>query len=332
MKKVKWGVLSTAGIAQQQLIPAILRSENAELIAIASRGEKSKEVANAFDIPKAYTSYQQLIEDPEIEAVYIPLPNKLHKEWVIKAAEHKKHILCEKPAALNGSELKEMIDVTEEHDVKFMEGFMYQFHPQHEKVKQLIKSGMIGDVAFMRASFSFLLNDAETNIRMSAELGGGSLNDIGCYALHSIRNILDEEPVKVYASAKKDSKYKVDTNVAGVLTFDSGVEASFDCSFNAIGRNAYEVIGSKGSIEVTSAYRPDVNENGQGVIRLKKDNGEVEEFTIAGDQYKLEVEHFSEAISKQIDPLYTKEKIINNMKVLESCFQSIDSGHSVLIK
>ncbi|MRH41954.1 gfo/Idh/MocA family oxidoreductase [Aquibacillus halophilus] len=332
MKQVKWGVLSTAGIGQEQLIPAIQRSGNGEVIAIASRGDKAKEVAKELNIPKAYTSYEQLLEDPEIEAVYIPLPNSLHKEWVIKAAEHGKHVLCEKPAALNGAELKEMIDVCEHHQVQFMEAFMYQFHPQHEKVKQLIQSGVIGEVASMRGAFSYFLGDPETNIRMSSDLGGGALYDIGSYATHSIRYIMDAEPVKVYASAKTDPKYKVDTTVAGVLSFENGVEALFDCSFEATFRNLYEVLGSTGKIEVNSAYRPDTSENGEGVIRVTKDNGEVEEFSVAGDQYKLQVEHFSECVLENKEPSYSNEKITNNMKVIDACFKAIETGNSVRIK
>lgn len=329
MNLVKWGVLSTADIGQTQLIPAIQRAENAEVVAIASRGENAKAVAGKLGIPKAYTSYEQLLEDPEIEAVYIPLPNSLHKEWVIKAAKHGKHVLCEKPASLTQNELREMVDVCNKNQVKFMEAFMYQFHPQHDKVRELIQAGEIGKVAFMRSSFSFFLENPSENIRMTKDLGGGSLYDLGGYVTHSIRTILGEEPVKVYASANMDLKYNVDTTVAGVLSFASGVEASFDCSFQGTFRNSYTVVGSKGTIKVMSAYRPDLNELGKAVIRVKKENGSAEEYVVAGDQYKLQVEHVSDAIANNTQPIYSSEKMLNQAKVLDACFASVESGKSV---
>src|SRR5699024_3332432 len=179
-----------------------------------------------------FSSYEALLEDPEIDAVYIPLPNGLHKEWVIKAAEKKKHVLCEKPVAITTEELEEMIAACEKNNVTFMEAFMYQFHPQHEKVKELIRDGSIGDVSFMNASFSFYLGD-RTNIRLNKNLGGGAMFDAGCYTLHAIRNILDQEPVSVYASANYHSELDVDLTMAGVLNFDNGLVTTFNTSFDA---------------------------------------------------------------------------------------------------
>ncbi|MBM7570269.1 Gfo/Idh/MocA family protein [Aquibacillus albus] len=331
MRKVKWGVLSTANIGLEQVIPAIERSNNCEVVAIASRGEKAKQTAEELGITTAYTSYEGLLQDPEIEAVYIPLPNSMHKEWVIKAAEHGKHILCEKPAALNLSELEEMLAACEQHGVTFMEAFMYQFHPQHEKVKALIQDGEIGEVASMRASFSFVLNDGE-NIRLIPELGGGSMYDVGCYTIHVIRNILDEEPVNVYASSKIHPQFNVETNTAGVLTFANGVQATFDSSFEAMSRQTYQVVGSKGKIDVNGAFRPDTLEGGAGIIQLTKENGEVEEFAVEGDQYKLQVEHFAQCVIENKQPSYSKEKIRNQMKVFDASLQSMNNGSNVALK
>ncbi|WP_186580774.1 Gfo/Idh/MocA family protein [Aquibacillus kalidii] len=327
MTNVKFGVLSTAKIGLEQVIPAIKRSEYAEVLAIASRDDKSIKIAEEMAIPKAYTSYEELLDDPEIDAVYIPLPNNLHKHWVIEAAKKGKHVLCEKPATLNSEELAEIFEVCEKYGVTFMEAFMYQFHPQHDKVKELIMSGEIGDVSFMRSSFSFLLDDL-TNIRMVKELGGGSLYDVGCYTLHSIRNIIGQEPTKVYASAKLQPETGVDTTVAGVMSFANGVEASFDCSFDSTSRQTYEVVGSNGTIEVLGAFRPDQNEDGKGIIRVKKD-GEVSEQKVESDQYKEQVDNFANAILNQTEPRYTKDDMMKQMKLLEACLQSIDSGESV---
>ncbi|SDM22022.1 Gfo/Idh/MocA family protein [Sediminibacillus halophilus] len=328
MKKVNWGILSTASIGKKQLIPAIERSFNAEAAAIASRGDKARQAAAELGIKKAYTSYEQLLEDPDIDAVYIPLPNSLHKQWVVEAAKHGKHVLCEKPASLNEAELQEMLAACHEHGVKFMEAFMYQFHPQHEKVRDLIRQGEIGEVSMLRASFSFLLQDDPENIRLSNELGGGSIYDVGCYCLHSIREILQEEPIQVYAHAKHNAAH-VDTTVAGTLSFASGVEAVFDCSFDQLPVNRYEVVGSTGKIEVQNAYRPDKNPDGAGLLRITNSDGETVEMRIEGDQYKLQVEHFSEAVLQDKPLLYTEEKMLNNIRTIDACYKSITTGEAV---
>ncbi|MDC3412205.1 Gfo/Idh/MocA family oxidoreductase [Aquibacillus sp. 3ASR75-11] len=327
MVKIKWGILSTARIGQKQLIPAIQRSVNGEVEAIASRGEKAKEVASKFNIPKAYTSYEDLLNDDDIDAVYIPLPNSLHKQWVVEAAKHKKHVLCEKPAALHTNELKEMLTECRENGVYFMEAFMYQFHPQHEKVKQVIASGVIGDVSLMKGSFSFVLENDPTNIRLNKDLGGGSLFDVGCYCIHSIRSILDQEPVRVFASAKL-SDTGVDTTAIGMLDMENGVKAVFDSSFELSARSMYEIVGSKGTIKVPQAYRPD-NNNHIGVVQVIKDDGTVEEIEVHGDQYKNQVEHFAACILENKEPQYTDDKMLNNLKVIEACYQSIEQNASI---
>ncbi|KAB8125851.1 Gfo/Idh/MocA family oxidoreductase, partial [Gracilibacillus oryzae] len=248
MSTVKFGILSTANIGKTQVIPAIQRSENAEAVAIASRNiNNAKEVAAELSIEKTYGTYEELLEDQEIDAVYIPLPNSLHKEWIIKACENKKHVLCEKPIALNNQELEEIVSAANRHNVLLMEAFMYQFHPQHDKVKEIIASGEIGEVSLMRASFSFYLED-RSNIRLINELGGGSMYDVGCYTLHSIRNIFAQEPSSVFATETKRNGLDVDTTMSGVLTFADGKMGVFDSSFDSVHRQNYEVVGSIGTI------------------------------------------------------------------------------------
>ncbi|SDN25833.1 Gfo/Idh/MocA family protein [Bacillus sp. OK048] len=324
MKKVRWGILSTAKIAQKALIPAFGRAQNAVVAGIASSSGKAEEVAAQFNIAKSYTSYEEMLQDPEIDAVYIPLPNHLHKKWTIEAANHGKHILCEKPASLNAEETKEMVEFCKEKNVKFMEAFMYQFHPQHQRVREIIKSGEIGEVKFMRASFSFLLAQREGNIKMDANKGGGSLYDVGCYAIHAIRNIVGAEPVEVQVQANMDSDYQVDTSAFGYMQMDNGVRAHFDCSFDMGFRAEYEVIGTEGQIKVPRAFRPD-NHGGEGLIIVQKE-GVTREERITADIYRSEVEHISKVILEDGEPSYTGENAIQNMRVIEACYQSVKTG------
>ncbi|WP_416147518.1 Gfo/Idh/MocA family protein [Salipaludibacillus sp. HK11] len=331
MNKIKWGILSTANIGKEQVIPSIQRSENGEVYAVASRGgDKAEKFADELGIPHAYSSYEELIADTEIDAVYIPLPNKLHKEWVIKAAKQGKHVLCEKPAALTAADLKEMFDVCEENNVIFMEAFMYQFHPQHEKVQELLSSNTIGKVGHAHASFSFVLDtDADpTNIRLNKELGGGVLYDAGCYTVHSLCNILNETPVQVYARAKQHPEFKIDTTVVGVLSFASGIEASFDTSFEAAFKQSYQLFGKDGTVKASSPYRPDVVDDGKGVIQVENSDG-TKEHRIDGDQYKIQAEHFANCIIEKKQPSYSKQHMMDHARVLDACFESINTGNSV---
>ncbi|WP_153720949.1 Gfo/Idh/MocA family protein [Sporosarcina cascadiensis] len=326
MKKIRWGILSTANIGQTQFIPAIFRAENAEAVAIASRGPKVHEIAKQLNIPTEYESYEELLDDPNVDAVYIPLPNHLHKEWVEKAANKGKHVLCEKPAALNMEEAARMVKTCEDHQVKFMEGYMYQLHPQHDRVKEIIASGEIGPVKLIKSSHSFHLENQD-NIRMDQSMGGGSLFDVGCYAIQLIRHITDDEPAEVSAFA--ELKAGVDISTVGYLKMKSGITALFDCSFDMVARNEYEIVGMKGTIKVPYAYRPDRN-GGVGELIITTGDTARKEKTF-GDIYKLEVEHFSDAILNDLQPRITGESTVKNMKVIEACYRSIDTGQPVKI-
>lgn len=330
MTIVKWGILSTANIAQTQLIPAIERSYNAEVTAIASSSGKALEVARELGIPKSYDCYEKLLDDPEIEAVYIPLPNHLHKKWVVSAARKGKHILCEKPAALTVDDVNEMRHACEENGVRFMEGFMHYFHPQHNRVKEIIDSGEIGKVKLVKSGFSFPLTDKDDNIRMDAAKGGGTFYDIGCYSIHSIRHMLGSEPDSVHVHAKRDAACDVETEAVTYIAFPDGKIAVFDNSFEAAFRQEYEVIGAEGRVMVPRAYRPDIN-GGDGLVIVEKDGVRREE-TINADQYKVEVEHFSEAILHGTEIAHTMENTINNLKVVEACLQSAETGEKVMMK
>ncbi|MFC7319549.1 Gfo/Idh/MocA family protein [Halobacillus campisalis] len=293
---MKWGIMSTANIAKKALIPAIQRTEGVEAAAIASHSGKEEEAAEQFNIPKTYNTYEALLEDPDIEAVYIPLPNHLHKEWTIKAARAGKHVLCEKPAALTRKDAEEMIECCAANDVHFLEAFMYQFHPQHNKVKQLIEEGQVGEVSLIRASFSFHFDQSNDNIRLDPDKGGGSLWDVGCYGVHSALNIMNEEVLNSTILGQIDPKLGIDTSTAATLLLGNGVLVQIDCGFDAAARNEYQVIGTKGIITVHDAYRPD-KQNHQGRITVVNENGE-QSFTEFGDQYSLQVEAFMKAVEQ----------------------------------
>lgn len=329
MKKVNWGILSTAGIAQKELIPAFQRAANAEVLAIASSSGMDKAITTAdkFNIKKAYDSYEKLLDDPSIEAVYIPLPNHLHKKWTIEAAKKGKHILCEKPAAVSAEEFKEMRAACEEYGVLFMEGFMYHFHPQHARVKEIIASGEIGEVSYMRATHSFYMKDPETNVRVKYQAGGGSIYDIGSYAIHVIRNVLGAEPETVKAEAVKNT-LGVDTAAYGYFTFANGVRATFDSSFQLADRNEYEVAGTKGRIIVPRAFRPD-RMGGDGLVIVETEGVSRTE-TLTTDQYRDQVAHISQAILQGERALHNDyENTLANMRVIDACMESIETGKQV---
>jgi D-xylose 1-dehydrogenase (NADP+, D-xylono-1,5-lactone-forming) len=322
MRKVRWGILSTANIGITQVIPALKRSGIVDVAAIASESGRAQQAAADLNIPIAYDSYEELLRDENIDAVYIPLPNHLHKESVIKAAESGKHILCEKPAALTVDDTEQMIQVCRKNNVKFMEAFMYQFHPQHDRVREIIASGEIGKIKHMKASFSFYMTERENNIRMKKHMGGGSLYDVGCYCIHAIRNILQSEPVQIRVSAEIDPITGVDISAYGYMELENGVRATFDSSFDMTFRHEYEVIGESGRIIIPRAFRPDVN-NGEGLILISNDRGERKE-RIQGDSYLLQVDHFSQCILENKEPSYTAENTIKNMKVIEDCYSLIE--------
>ena len=324
-RKVRWGIVSTAAIAKDVMIPAIHRADYAEVVAIASESGRADQVAQELGISKAYDSYEKLLDDRDVDAVYIPLPNSMHAEWTIKAAKRKKHVLCEKLAALCEEDVRHMIEACEQNSVLFMEAFMYQFHPQHERVKQLLAAGEIGEIKYMRAHFSFDLRDRETNIRMNAELGGGSLYDVGCYCVHSIRHVLDAEPVELFVQSRLDPGHSVDLTTNGWMKMKNGVRAQFTCSFEMFPQNEYEVVGTKGKIVVSRAYRPDVD-GGEGRITVATADGNVREETVSGDQYALQIEHFSRAVLEGTPLLYSPERMIQQARALDACRTSMKTG------
>lgn len=249
MDRVRWGVLSTANIGRQKVIPAIQAEERSEVVAIASRNlEKAEAVAAALDIERAYGSYGQLLAESDIDAVYIPLPNHMHAEWTIAAAREGKHVLCEKPIALTTAEAEAMVAAAEEAGVVMREAFMYRFHPTWTAARRLIDEGAIGDLVAIDSWFSYYNDDLE-NIRNVLDYGGGALMDIGCYSIHLSRMLMGSEPTAIKASVRRDPATGVDIYTAGVLEFGDRV-ATFSCSTRAENDQRVDIYGSRGRVSI----------------------------------------------------------------------------------
>ncbi|MGD8779894.1 MAG: Gfo/Idh/MocA family oxidoreductase [Ignavibacteria bacterium] len=324
MSKVKWGVISTSNFARTTTIPAMQKAEYCDLTAVASRNISSaKQYAEQLGIPKAYGSYDELLADPEIEAVYIPLPNHKHLEWTKKSLEAGKHVLCEKPITLNAAEAEELKSFAEKYTtLKVMEAFMYRLHPQYKKVKQWLAEKAIGDIKSVFASFSFY-NDDISNIRNIAEVGGGGLLDIGCYCINGIRFIMEREPKRVISEIKIEPEIKVDSLVAGLLDFGN-TTANFVCSIRAEYSQRMIINGTKGNIEIEFPFTPELNDSAN--LRLNV-NSKIEDFaTEKCNQYTIEFNMFSQAILNGTPVPTPLDDAIENMKVIDAVKESAEKG------
>jgi D-xylose 1-dehydrogenase (NADP+, D-xylono-1,5-lactone-forming) len=361
--KLRWGVLSTANIGRAAVIPAIQHSENGEVVAVASRDEqKGRDFAARSQIGRSYGSYEALLAASDIDAVYISLPNSLHRDWSIKAAEAGKHILCEKPLALNAAECEEMEDAARRHGVVLMEAFMYRFHPQTEKVLALLREGALGEVRLIHSAFSFRVGNP-ANIRLQPELGGGSLMDVGCYCVNLSRTLAGarpqvvraamhdpagvvlagaqlhvaraamhnptgvvlagQEPVEVQATANWGVS-GVDVQMAGWLRYEYGLLATFDCALTLERREYYEVGGAEGSLLVPAAFLPGT---GDTTIRLRQGRKGESVLNIGGvDEYRLMVEHFADCVLHGTPLRYEPSEAAANMRVIEALYRSARNG------
>src|SRR6266851_1140998 len=246
---VKWGILGAAKIALTRVIPAIQKSEFGKVVAIASRDlEKSRAAAEPLGVPRAYGSYEELLDDNEIEAVYIPLPNHMHVPWSIRAAERGKHVLCEKPIALSADKARKLLAVRDKTGVQIGEAFMVRTHPQWLKVKELIDGGRIGELRLVTGHFSYF-NRNPSNIRSKREWGGGALMDIGCYPIFISRWLFDAEPVEVMSLIERDPDMDIDRLVSAMLRFNAG-QANFTCGTQLVHYQTMQIFGTTGRIEV----------------------------------------------------------------------------------
>lgn len=313
------GIMSTANVSRS-FIEVLKESSTIKISAVASRNlEKAKSFAEEFGIERAYASYQELLDDPRLDAVYIPLPNSMHAEWVIKAAKAKKHILCEKPIALTVEDVKEMYNQAINSNVVLMEGFPYKFQPQTISMLKMIQDGAIGEISQIYADFGFTVDDAENNIRLKPELGGGVMWDAGAYPVSIIRAITGKRPSEVIAFGKFND-LDLDTSVSAMFRFENGITAQLNCNFNVAPHRYVRVIGSKGII--TAGYN-NITKPNTAFIEIKKGldwNYELEKIEVPyGVGMLFEAEAFADHIQN-----YTKERQILAMN------ESIDNTSTIL--
>jgi len=322
--KIRWGVLSTAKIGVVKVIPAMQKGKYCEITAIASRGlNEAKKTADSLGIPTAYGSYQELLSDPMIDAVYIPLPNHLHVEWAIKAMEAGKHVLLEKPVGLSSKQAERLIEVSKgKPQLKIMEAFMYRHHPQWQKAKELVENGQIGTLKSIQTFFSYHNTDP-TNIRHNPDFGGGGLMDIGCYCISLSRFIFGKEPKRVNGFVEFDPIFKTDRMASGILDFSSGI-STFTCSTQVTPFQRVNIFGDKGGIELEIPF----NAPPDKPTRLWLHNPEkTEEITFEiCDQYTIQGDLFSKAILDNTTVPTPLEDALHNMLVIEGIFKSSESG------
>ncbi len=329
--KLRWGILGAARI-NERLMPAIVEASNAQLVAIASRrmGAAAQTLAQYAPEQQQVRTYDQLDEllaDDSIEAVYLPLANHEHAEWTLRAIEHGKHVLCEKPMALNVNDIDAIASAARQHNVIVMEGFMYRFHPQHARVLELINSGLIGEVRSVRASYSFMMRPARRyRLTESIENGGGALWDIGCYAVHSARLFFDQPPVAVTALSRYVES-GADITTSGVIDFGAGKFAHFDFSFERARRCEYEIIGTQGGITCHTVWQ--LPGDVPVISWWTEDGKQGQERLLASNHFRLEIEHFSDCVLNGKAPLLPLADAKSNCQILVATLQSAASGSQV---
>ena len=320
---IRWGILSTARIADR-IVDGARGAENAQITAVGSRDlARARAWADERGIEHAYGSYEELLASPEIDAVYIPLPNSMHVEWSITALEAGKHVLCEKPLARDPAPVGRAFDVAEREGRVLMEAFMWRFHPQTEEVVRLVRDGAIGDLRVIRAAFGFNLPWME-NVRWSAELEGGALMDVGCYCISGARVIAGAEPERVSGEQVLGGD-GVDARFAGVLRFPGDVLATIDCGMDVHRRNQIEVVGSEGTILVPSPWQTPLG------ARIELSRGDAVEIIEpeSVDPYTRELEEFGRAVSGGDDPRIGRADALGQARTIEALYRAAETGAAV---
>jgi predicted dehydrogenase len=327
-RKVRWGILGTAAVAVKKVVPAMQQGDWSEVSAIASRDiAKASQAARRLGIPKAYGSYEELLADAEIEAVYNPLPNHLHVPWTTNAAAAGKHVLCEKPIALEVEEARQLLAVRDRTGVKIQEAFMVRTHPQWLATLALIKSGRIGTLRVINGFFSYFNRDPQ-NIRNKLEIGGGALLDIGCYPISMSRFIFGAEPRRVLGLIERDPETGIDRLTSALLDFPAG-QASFTCGTQLAPYQRMQICGTLGRIEVEIPFNAPVDKPTRIFIHngsdLAGNNPEVKEFAIC-DQYTIQGDLFSRAIRENSEQAIPLEDAVRNMATIDALFRSASAG------
>ncbi|MGE7921928.1 Gfo/Idh/MocA family protein [Viridibacillus arvi] len=309
---IRWGILSAANIAKNFVMPAI-EEAGGDILAIASRSQDLTGIQKTFQIPYTLNDYEQLLEMDEIDAVYIALPNSLHFEWIVKAIEHGKHVLCEKPIVLSLEELRTIQQKSIEKKVKVMEAFMYRFHPQILETKKLLEEGAIGEVLTIRSQFHFTLENWTDDIRVNPNLGGGALYDIGCYCINVQQFLLGKKIVTYHV--QQGRKSNVDVHLTIQVQYEDGILGLIDCSFLGEFSQSVDLIGTAGSLRLPFAFRTDLNQD-FGIIQLVQ-NGQLSSQYIEGNAYKNQIEHFHQSIEHREFQPYPFDSMLEQVAILE---------------
>jgi predicted dehydrogenase len=328
MAKIRWGILGVAKIATEKVIPAMQRGQWSEVTAIASRDiNKARTAAAKLGIPKAFGSYEELLADKEIDAIYNPLPNHLHVPWSIKAAEHGKHVLCEKPIALSADEARQLIAVRDRTGVKIQEAFMVRTHPQWMAVKEMVSSGRIGDVKSMLGVFSYTNRDPG-NIRNQVPAGGGALMDIGCYLVYTSRFIFGREPLRVCGTVERDPDMGTDRLTSILLDYGSG-HAAGSCSTQMVFAQQIQIYGTNGRIELPIPFNAPPDRPNRIIVDTGADlfGGGITQIDVdVCNQYTIQGDLFSKAILDNAPTPSPLEDAVRNMACIDAIFKSSDTG------
>lgn len=330
--KLNWGVLGAAKIAVEKVIPAMAGSEQYQVLGIASRSlEKAQAAAKRLDIPKAYDSYEALIEDPDIHIVYIPLPNHLHVEYTLKCLEAGKHVLCEKPIALTTADVERLIAARDKADVLVGEAFMVRTHPQWVKTRELVQQGFLGSMRLIQGCFSYF-NNNPNNIRNIEAYGGGALWDIGCYPVHTTRFVLGEEPLRVVALLEKDPQFGTDTLTSVMMQFPS-CHAQFSVSTQMVPYQRMHFMGDKKELEIQIPFNAPKDRE----CRIRINSGDMFQEKLDEllfpliDQYRIQADAFTKAVVEKTPSPVPLEDSLANTRVLDALFKSAETGAWVTV-
>jgi len=328
MEELRWGILSTADIGRKKVVPAMQKAKRNRIVAVASREpDRAADYARELGIPTVHPSYEELLADPNVDAVYIPLPNHMHAEWAMAAARAKKHVLCEKPLAMNAADAARMVAVAEQEGVILAEAFMYRLHPSWQKVREIVASGRIGRLSAVQSWFGYY-NDDPANIRNIVEAGGGALMDIGCYCINLSRILFDGEPHRVTGSMVRDPALGVDVLTSGMLEFDTGV-ATFTCSTRTETDQRVHIYGTNGRISIGIPFNipPDrpteiyVTAGGDPPVAPET---ETIKFDTA-DPYTVQAEFFAAAVLDGTPLPFPLSDAVGNMRVIDLIVETADA-------